>query len=642
VIAEGDDQTPPREGPAREFERDVLAERRALRAGAGEAAQLRRADAAEATVHALERQLADLRRRQAEAERERERAIEQLADREHELRRVKQREYAEQQLRVEAEEHMTRQRRRHRAELDRLQRRVEEARVALHSNNEHAEELRARVEEGRVEVKRQQAEVERRQADAERQQVEAERRYAAAERQRLQAEEQCAALAARLAAVSDSCARMQESILVLQSAAVELRSKFEHEREAAHTRIRELECGRAAADARVRQLERALTDSRDPGGSGPPEARREEMATALAAAVDRLRARVAAVGELETPVGGLAAEVLDAGTPVVEEPAAEATEVEAPVVDEPAAQAPETETSAVDVPVSETPPATPAPESSPQPAPAVRTPAVQVVPRRLAAPVRRESWLAPAIRRVAERRGPGLAAELVAELLPAQRLVLERPLSYELGIAEREGRLRAQFGPGGADSYVRPALGEGGADFVLDGRAAAYAELAAGGTGRRLPGLRVAGSRRRLRALRRARRRPLALWDLAEAGIAVWPGLLLLALAEAIDPRWTVGQSFTVAFAIASPSTPADDVSVYVRVHDGAPLAVTSEPRESPAATVRVSERAFTCMLAGAALPVGERMHVEGDTSLLELLIEWTDRAQGRFAGQAGLRRSRA
>jgi hypothetical protein len=386
------------------------------------------------------------------------------------------------------------------------------------------------------------------------------------------------------------------------------------------------------------------------------------MAGALAAAVDRLRARVAAVGELETPAPDVpvaeaaetetaaletpVAEMPETGTPAPDAPVAEAPETEMPETETPTAetlvaQVPAMETTAVDVPAAETPPA-PAPASHPQPSPAAQAPAVQVVPRRLAAPTRRENWLAPAIRRVAERRDPQLAAELVAELLPAQRLVVKAPLSYELRILEREGRLRAQVGPGAAGSDVRPARGEAGADFALEGRAAAYAELAAGGAGRRLPGLRVDGRRRRLRALRRARRRPLALWDLAEAGIDVWPGLLLLALAEAIDPGWSAGRSFTIEFAIESSPAPAEDASVYVQAHDGAPLAVTSAPREPPATTVRVSERAFTCIFAGAPAPTGERVLVAGDTDLLELLLEWADRAQGRFAGQASLRRSRA
>ena len=52
-----------------EEERDTLAERRARRAWLGDAALLRRAEAAETSVRTLETDLADLRRRQAESER---------------------------------------------------------------------------------------------------------------------------------------------------------------------------------------------------------------------------------------------------------------------------------------------------------------------------------------------------------------------------------------------------------------------------------------------------------------------------------------------------------------------------------------------------------------------------------------------
>ena len=577
MISEGDDEAPPRERRSREFERDVLAERRALRAGAGEAAQLRRADVAEAAVQALERQLADVRRRQTETERARERAAEQLADREHELRRVKQREYAEQQLRVEAEENLTRLRRRHRAELDRLQRRVDEARAAMHAAGERSAELRERAEQRRAEAAARCAEAEQRCAAVE-------QRHARAEQRRVQAEQRCGLLAARLVEVSESCTRMQQSILALEVVAAELRGEVEREREAAHARVAELEGACALAEARAGEFERARLPA--PGDTaGSQEARREEMAGALAAAVERLRARVAAVGELDTP--------------------------------------------AVEPPRQRSQPAAPA-----------ETAAVHVVPRVLAAPLRREPWLAAAIRRVAARRDAKLAAELVIELLPAQRLVMERRLSYGLRLAEptatgafgsNTGRPRS----GSARAPGRPIW------TSAAGHAADFAELAAGGARRRLGGLSIRGSRRGARALRRARRKPVALWDLAAAGIEVWPGLLLLALAEAIDPRWSVGWRFAVAFEIASEPACAH-ATVYVRVDDGAPLAVTSVPREPPTTTVRIGERAFMCMLAGAPLPQGERVRVQGDTALLEQLIEWADRAQGRFAGPASLRRSQA
>jgi chromosome segregation ATPase len=291
VIPEGEDQAP-RDPSRGEFERDVLAERRARRAGGGEAAQLR---GAEADVRELEQRLADLTRRHHEAEREHRGALEQLAEREHDLRRVKQREYAEQQLRIEAEEDAARLRRRHRAELDRLRRRVEEARGAMLAAGERAEELRERAEERR--------------RQAESRCAQAERRAAQAERGREQATRRAVALGARLDAVSESCARLRTGALRLEGATAELGYELERERAAARARILELERQCAASEARARALElRTAGASRTPprdaaaaGAPGVPEARREEMAQALAAAVERLRARVSVVEELQAP-----------------------------------------------------------------------------------------------------------------------------------------------------------------------------------------------------------------------------------------------------------------------------------------------------------------------------------------------------
>jgi chromosome segregation ATPase len=117
VMAEGS-ETPNGEqsqGPPRRGEGDLFAERRARRAAeSGEVALTRRAEAAEATLQTLERHVSSLQQRLREAEDEHLRLDELLEaertaahEREQELRRVKQREYAEQQLRVEVEERLT-------------------------------------------------------------------------------------------------------------------------------------------------------------------------------------------------------------------------------------------------------------------------------------------------------------------------------------------------------------------------------------------------------------------------------------------------------------------------------------------------------------------------------------------------------
>jgi chromosome segregation ATPase len=296
--------------PPQEGERGTLAERRARRAWLGDAALLRRAEAAEATVRTLEGHIADLRRRQTEVEQERERTASQLAERDLELRRVKQREYAEQQLRVEAEEAAMRLRRVHRTDLDRLQRRAEEARAAA----QHAEEQRD-------------------------------------------------VLAARLAGVGESCVRLQRSVETLQSAAAGLRVMLEHDRRADQARIRTLEG----------ELERALAPAVPAVEAGIPPAaveaaRREEMAGALAAAVERLRARVGVVEQ---------------------QPESEQALEESPALPEESPSPPEEAPAAVEQPA----PAPPAPE----------IPTVYVVPRLFRSQERRAPLLAPAIRRVAGR-----------------------------------------------------------------------------------------------------------------------------------------------------------------------------------------------------------------------------------------------
>jgi hypothetical protein len=174
VIAEGNDPSES-DGPdageraelgqrGRRSEGDLLAERRARRAAeSGEHALTLRAEAAEATVRTLETHVASLQQRLQDAEEESRRSSELLdaaqasraAERsglthgaqssagalalERELQRASQREYAEQRLRIEAEERAAERERESRAELDRLSR-------GLSASDRDAELLTARLE----------------------------------------------------------------------------------------------------------------------------------------------------------------------------------------------------------------------------------------------------------------------------------------------------------------------------------------------------------------------------------------------------------------------------------------------------------------------------------------------------------------
>jgi chromosome segregation ATPase len=265
--------------PPRPSDRDLLAERRARRAVDLEPAHpasthatdalTRRAEVAEATVQTLETHLASLQQQVREAAEERASFSERLdseqaavAEREHELRRVKQREYAEQQLRVEAEDRRTHLERDSRTEIDRLTRR-------LSASEHHARELAERLEG----VQRELAEAEQ-------------------------------AAAAEHATVRRGERELQMRLAELERRAQEIRREIDSER-AARERAeyllqgmregyRRVECLVAELKGVAVQLRAGAAEPRpvqlEPLVAVPGE-QREELTDALATAVERLRAR---------------------------------------------------------------------------------------------------------------------------------------------------------------------------------------------------------------------------------------------------------------------------------------------------------------------------------------------------------------
>jgi chromosome segregation ATPase len=272
------------EGRPRRGEGDLLSERRARRAAeSGEAALMRRAEAAEATVQTLERHVASLQQRLREAEDDRVRIDELLEvergaalEREHELRRVKQREYAEQQLRVEAEERMLSVEGESRVEIQRLE-------VRLSASELDARELARRLEG----LRRQLAEAEQ---------------EVAAERAAVRRAEQ--GLQARLTELERQVLEIQRGLIAERSARERSERLLERMREG----HRRLEALLGEMNGIVGRVTAALASggrtalARQAAPTGAPEARGAEMADALAAAVERLRARAEAA-DAPPPVG---------------------------------------------------------------------------------------------------------------------------------------------------------------------------------------------------------------------------------------------------------------------------------------------------------------------------------------------------
>jgi chromosome segregation ATPase len=266
--------------PPRPTDRDLLAERRARRAVDADPthaadALTRRAETAEATVQTLETHLASLQQRMQEAAEERALLAGRLdseqaaaAEREHELRRVKQREYAEQQLRVEAEDRRTQLERDNRAEIDRLTRR-------LNASEHHARELAERLEA----VQRELAETEQ---------------AAAAEHATVRRGER--ELQIRLAELERRSHQIRREIDSERTARERAEYLLQGMREG-YRRVERLVAEMKGIAAQLRAggaVESRPAESRpvqlEPVGAVPDE-QREALTDALAAAVERLRAR---------------------------------------------------------------------------------------------------------------------------------------------------------------------------------------------------------------------------------------------------------------------------------------------------------------------------------------------------------------
>jgi hypothetical protein len=326
------------EGRARRGDPDLLAERRARRAAeSAEHPLTRRAEAAEATVRTLEAHVASLQQSLREAERERlelsshahapdpahrghehpgapppagEVAIEQ------ELRRAHQREYAEQRQRLEAEERLAGAERDAAAELERLRRRLSDSESEAGMLAGRLEQLRRELAEAEQALASERVTLRRAEADLQARVHELERDVTAGE-QVLASERLARERAERsLQATLDGHVRLQALVAELKASADRLRAAHAAGPAASQSPdVRRHEPPSASPPARGAEVQAARPASKPtpeqwpaPAGERAPARREsangEEMVEALAAAVERLRARAA-----EAPGEGAAAGV---------------------------------------------------------------------------------------------------------------------------------------------------------------------------------------------------------------------------------------------------------------------------------------------------------------------------------------------
>ena len=229
--------------------------------------------------------------------------------------------------------------------------------------------------------------------------------------------------------------------------------------------------------------------------------------------------------------------------------------------------------------------------------------------------------------RTMAREDPELAARLVLQTLPAAVAKIPPPIAYDLEV-QGLGTRRVVVENGTA-SVTEP-NGDRELDFRLITDPEGLALLAAGGSPMRLlvgGKIRIRGKRRRAMKLRAmAEGADPTLGDAVRAGAELDTDAVFRSLPYMIDPAWTVGHSFSVAYDIEGAGR------WVIHVNDGQRPTVDTEGEA--ASTARISADTYRELLIGDLSPAesmrSQRTLVDGPVYPVTLLGRWIDRSQGR------------
>jgi hypothetical protein len=276
-------------------------------------------------------------------------------------------------------------------------------------------------------------------------------------------------------------------------------------------------------------------------------------------------------------------------------------------------------------------PAPPAPVPAtavapPAPLPAARAPLpLGVLHAAGPLPATTTPWLRDALVAL-DARDAAAAERILLTALALQPAKLSADVAYELELPV-SGRHLVTAVAGGAVTVIPLADGEQPAcDVRLHGSAAALAPLAAGGASRRLPGVRVRGRRRRLRRLLRALAAPVGLPELQAAGLHPAPADLLALLAAGVSPARVGETRLRVAYLVADATSVPE--RVVLQAGAGAVTVRDAEPAAAPVdATVTVEPRQLLGVLAGT-----EPALVAGDAAAAGTLHGWLRAGQAASA----------
>ena len=236
---------------------------------------------------------------------------------------------------------------------------------------------------------------------------------------------------------------------------------------------------------------------------------------------------------------------------------------------------------------------------------------------------------AQALRRMAES-DPELAARLIVQSLPAVAATLPAGLSYRLELDGIGAWTVSSLGGRAKVAEVLAGADLNGEAFAISTDAATLARVASGrnplgalATRR----LRLRGKRRKAMALRRlsAGAGPR---DLARIGLPVDADLVFRSLAYAIEPEWTRGHRFTVAYQLVGEG----GGTWRVEVDDGR-ISVDRGLGEDPDAIVRIRYSDWLRLLSGEISPSDAMRlgytEVEGKIFPVTRMGRWIDRAEG-------------
>ena len=234
-----------------------------------------------------------------------------------------------------------------------------------------------------------------------------------------------------------------------------------------------------------------------------------------------------------------------------------------------------------------------------------------------------------ALRRMAES-DPELAARLIVQSLPAAAAKLPEGMSYRLELDGVGAWTVSSLGGRAKVAEVLAGADLNGEAFAISTDAETLARVASG----RNPVAPLASGRLKLRG---RRRKALALRhldpdagprELARLGHPVDPDLVFRSIAYAIEPEWTLGHRFTVAYHLVGEGGGAWRVEV-----DDGSVRVERGLGEEPDALVRIRYSDWIALLSGELTPPDAmrlgKTEVEGRIPPVTLLGRWIDRAEG-------------